>query len=82
MNVRLIGLVLVALLAAGGAIFGANSWLAGQRAALEAANRNQVQVKKDHTRIIVAKRGLPAGTQAESKRPAAMASRAGRCFSR
>ncbi len=62
MNVRLIGLVLVALLAAGGAIFGANSWLAGQRAALEAANRNQVQVKKDHTRIIVAKRGLPAGT--------------------
>lgn len=62
MNVRLLGLVLVALLAAGGAIFGANSWLAGQRAALEAANRNQVQVKKDHTRIIVAKRGLPAGT--------------------
>ncbi|MEP4380657.1 MAG: Flp pilus assembly protein CpaB [Alphaproteobacteria bacterium] len=62
MNVRLIGLVLVALIAAGGAIFGANSWLAGQRAALEAANRNQVQVKKDHTRIIVAKRGLPAGT--------------------
>jgi pilus assembly protein CpaB len=62
MNVRLIGLVLVAMLAAGGAIFGANSWLAGQRAALEAANRNQVQVKKDHTRIIVAKRGLPAGT--------------------
>ena len=62
MNVRLLGLVLVALIAAGGAIFGANSWLAGQRAALEAANRNQVQVKKDHTRIIVAKRGLPAGT--------------------
>jgi pilus assembly protein CpaB len=62
MNVRLIGLVLVALIASGGAIFGANTWLAGQRAALEAANRNQVQVKKDHTRIIVAKRGLPAGT--------------------
>ena len=62
MNIRLIGLVLVALIAAGGAIFGANSWLAGQRAALEAANRNQVQVKKDHTRVIVAKRGLPAGT--------------------
>lgn len=62
MNIRLIGLVLVAVIAAGGAIFGANSWLAGQRAALEAANRNQVQVKKDHTRIIVAKRGLPAGT--------------------
>ena len=62
MNVRLLGLVLVALIAAGGAIFGANSWLAGQRAALEAANRNQVQVKKDHTRIIVAKTGLPAGT--------------------
>jgi len=62
MNVRLLSLVLVALIAAGGAIFGANSWLAGQRAALEAANRNQVQVKKDHTRIIVAKRGLPAGT--------------------
>lgn len=62
MNLRLIGLVLVAVIAAGGAVFGANSWLAGQRAALEAANRNQVQVKKDHTRIIVAKRGLPAGT--------------------
>lgn len=62
MNVRLIGLVLVALIAAGGAIFGANSWLAGQRAALEAANRNQVQVEKDLTRIIVAKSGLPAGT--------------------
>ena len=62
MNIRLIGLVLVAVIAAGGAIFGANSWLAGQRAALEAANRNQVQVKKDHTRIIVAKQGLPAGT--------------------
>lgn len=62
MNVRLLGLVLVALIAAGGAIFGANTWLAGQRAALEAANRNQVQVKKDHTRVIVAKRGLPAGT--------------------
>jgi len=62
MNVRLLGLVLVAMIAAGGAIFGANTWLAGQRAALEAANRNQVQVKKDHTRIIVAKRGLPAGT--------------------
>tara|TARA_R110002110_G_scaffold260260_1_gene475854 strand:+ start:38551 stop:39534 length:984 start_codon:yes stop_codon:yes gene_type:complete len=62
MNVRLLGLILVAFIAAGGAIFGANSWLAGQRAALEAANRNQVQVRKDHTRIIVAKRGLPAGT--------------------
>ena len=36
MNIRLIGLVLVAVIAAGGAIFGANSWLAGQRAALEA----------------------------------------------
>ena len=62
MNIRLLGLVLVAFIAAGGAIFGANTWLAGQRAALEAANQNQVQVKKDHTRIIVAKRGLPAGT--------------------
>jgi len=62
MNIRLLGLVLVAFIAASGAIFGANTWLAGQRAALEAANQNQVQVKKDHTRIIVAKRGLPAGT--------------------
>lgn len=62
MNIRLIGLVLVALLAAGGAVFGANAWLAGQRAALEAQRQNQVQVERDHTRVIVAKRGLPAGT--------------------
>ena len=62
MNMRLIALVLVAVIAAGGAIFGANSWLANQRAALEAAKRNQVQVKKDHTRVIVAKQALPAGT--------------------
>ncbi len=62
MNVRLIALVLIAVIAAGGAIFGANTWLANQRAALEAAKRNQVQVKKNHTRVIVAKRALPAGT--------------------
>lgn len=62
MNLRLIALMLVAVIAAGGAIFGANSWLANQRAELEAAKRNQVQVKKDHTRILVAKRALPAGT--------------------
>ncbi|MBO6782404.1 MAG: Flp pilus assembly protein CpaB [Alphaproteobacteria bacterium] len=62
MNMRLIALVLVAVIAAGGAIFGANTWLANQRAELEAAKRNQVQVKKNHTRIIVAKKALPAGT--------------------
>lgn len=62
MNLRLIALMLVAVIAAGGAIFGANSWLAAQRAELEAAKKNQIQVKPDHSRIIVAKRALPAGT--------------------
>lgn len=62
MNLRLIALMLVAVIAAGGAIFGANSWLASQRAALDAAKKTQVQVKKNHTRVIVAKRALPAGT--------------------
>jgi len=62
MNLRLIALMLVAVIAAGGAVFGANSWLATQRAELEAAKKNQIQVRPDHTRIIVAKRALPAGT--------------------
>lgn len=62
MNIRLVSLLLVALIAAGGAVFAANSWLAGQRAALEDARRQQAPVKADHTRIVVAKAALPAGT--------------------
>ena len=62
MNMRLVALLLVAVLAAGGAVVAANAWLAGQRAALEDARRQQVPVKADHTRIVVAKSALPAGT--------------------
>lgn len=60
MNIRLIALVLVAFVAAGGAAMAANSWLSAQRAALAAAQTKTVRA--DHTRILVAKNALPAGT--------------------
>lgn len=61
MNARLIILLLVAAIAAGGAGLAANSWLATQRDAIEAAKRVQPVVEPDEIRILVAKQALPAG---------------------
>ncbi len=62
MSARLIILLLVAAIAAGGAGLAANSWLATQRAAIETAKRVQPVVEANEVRILVAKQALPAGT--------------------
>ena len=62
MSVRLVMLLLVAAIAAGGAGLAANSWLATQRAAIESARRAQPVIESNEVRILVAKQALPAGT--------------------
>ena len=62
MSARLIILLLVAAIAAGGAGLAANSWLANQRAAIETAKRVQPVIESNEIRVLVAKQALPAGT--------------------
>ena len=62
MSARLVILLLVAAIAAGGAGLAANSWLAAQRAALASAQRVQPPVESNEVRVLVAKTALPAGT--------------------
>lgn len=62
MSARLVILLLVAAVAAGGAGLAANSWLATQREAMEAAKRTQPVIETNEVRILVAKQALPAGT--------------------
>ncbi len=62
MSARLVILLLVAAIAAGGAGLAANSWLAKQRAAIESAKRVQPVVEASEVRVLVAKQALPAGT--------------------
>lgn len=62
MSARLIILLLVAAIAAGGAGLAANSWLTSQRAAIEAAKQVQPVVENNEVRVLVAKQALPAGT--------------------
>jgi pilus assembly protein CpaB len=62
MSARLVILLLVAAIAAGGAGLAANSWLATQRAAIESAKRVQPVVETNEVRVLVAKQALPAGT--------------------
>lgn len=62
MNARLVVLLLVAVVAAGGAGLAANSWLTAQRAALESAKATQPVIESNEVRILVAKQALPAGT--------------------
>jgi pilus assembly protein CpaB len=62
MSARLVILLLVAAIAAGGAGLAANSWLATQRAAIESAKRVQPVAEANEVRILVAKQALPAGT--------------------
>ena len=62
MSSRLIILLLVAAIAAGGAGLAANSWLSTQRAALANAQKVQPVVESNEVRVLVAKRALPAGT--------------------
>jgi pilus assembly protein CpaB len=67
MNVRLIILLLVAAVAAGGAGLAANSWLATQRAALASQQRTAPVVEANEVRVLVAKQALPAGTLINEK---------------
>jgi pilus assembly protein CpaB len=62
MSARLIILLLVAAVAAGGAGLAANSWLATQRAALANQQRTAPVVESNEVRVLVAKQPLPAGT--------------------
>lgn len=62
MSARMIILLLVAAIAAGGAGLAANSWLATQRAAIENSKRVQAVAEPDVERVLVAKDALPAGT--------------------
>lgn len=62
MNARLVVLLLVAVVAAGGAGLAANSWLTAQRAAIESAKATQPVIESNEVRILVAKQALPAGT--------------------
>ena len=62
MSARLVILLLVAAIAAGGAGLAANSWLATQRAALASAQQVQPTVEPNEVRVLVAKQALPAGT--------------------
>lgn len=62
MSARLIILLLIAAIAAGGAGLAANSWLAAQRASIEASRQVQPAVESNEVRVLVAKQALPAGT--------------------
>lgn len=62
MSARLVILLLVAAVAAGGAGLAANSWLAAQRAAIESAKQTQPVTEDNEVRVLVAKQALPAGT--------------------
>lgn len=62
MSVRLVILLLVAAVAAGGAGLAANSWLTAQRAAIESAKATQPVIEANQVRVLVAKQALPAGT--------------------
>ncbi len=62
MSARLVILLLVAAIAAGGAGLAANSWLATQRAAIESAKSVKPVTESNEVRILVAKQALPAGT--------------------
>lgn len=62
MSARLIVLLLVAAVAAGGAGLAANSWLATQRAALASQQRTTPVIESNEVRVLVAKQPLPAGT--------------------
>jgi pilus assembly protein CpaB len=62
MSARLIILLLVAAVAAGGAGLAANSWLATQRAALANQQRTAPVIESNEVRVLVAKQPLPAGT--------------------
>lgn len=62
MSARLVILLLVAAIAAGGAGLAANSWIATQRAAIASAQRAQPVIESNEVRVLVAKQALPAGT--------------------
>ncbi len=62
MSARLVILLLVAAIAAGGAGLAANSWLAKQRADFASAQRAQPVIESNEVRVLVAKQPLPAGT--------------------
>jgi len=62
MSPRLIVLLLIAVIAAGGAGLAANNWLASQRAAIESAKQAQPVIENNEVRVLVAKQALPAGT--------------------
>ena len=62
MSARLVILLLVAAIAAGGAGLAANSWIATQRAAIASAQRAQPVIESNEVRVLVAKQPLPAGT--------------------
>jgi pilus assembly protein CpaB len=61
MNVRLVALLLVALAAAGGAVFAASSWISAQRAEL-ARSQQKPEIKQAAIEILVAHETLPTGT--------------------
>lgn len=67
MSARLIILLLVAAVAAGGAGLAANSWLATQRAALANQQRTAPVIETNEVRVLVAKQPLPAGTLINKK---------------
>ncbi len=62
MGPRIIVLVLVAGVAAVGAMFGAQSWLSNQREALEGAVVSTEEVNVEAVLVLVAAQDLPAGT--------------------
>ena len=61
MNVRLLGLLLVAVIAAGGAVYAASSWISGQRAELARAQQKPAP-KQEAVYVLVARETLPTGT--------------------
>jgi pilus assembly protein CpaB len=61
MNIRLISLLLVAVIAAGGAVFAASSWISAQRAELAMAQQKP-QAVRPAVEILVARETLPTGT--------------------
>jgi pilus assembly protein CpaB len=60
MNIRLVALLLVAVIAAGGAVFAASSWINAQRAELERA-QNKPKPKVTAIEVLVARETLPTG---------------------
>ena len=61
MNIRLVALLLVAFVAAGGAVFAASSWISAQRAEL-ARLQSKPQATQAAVEILVAHETLPTGT--------------------